>query len=82
MAIAGSTLPSAGLRWDPDAHTLTVAHGLNKGREVLLIEVSDICAALVADPRATIDVATNRYQVSAVIDMMTADHGLLHVVRR
>ncbi len=82
MAIAGSTLPSAGLRWDPDTHTITVVRGMNKAKEAMLHEVTDICAALVADPRTTIDVATNRFQVSAVIDMMTADHGLLHVVQR
>lgn len=82
MAVAGGTMPSAGLRWDPATHTLTVIRGTNMSRDVLLHEVSIICDALIADPLTTINVAVNRFQIGAVIDTMTLHHGLLHVVQR
>ena len=82
MAIAGGTLPSAGLRYDPADRSITIFGGLNKAGSVLLQDVSSICDELVAKPNQVIDIATNRMQVSAVVEMMTERVGAIRMLHR
>jgi hypothetical protein len=82
MAIAGGTLPSAGLRYDPADRSITIFRGMNKAGSVLLQDIPSICDELIAKPNQVIDIATNRMQVSAVIEMMTARVGAIKELHR